>query len=234
MKQFVPFVFVLLFLSTPHIVYGQEEEFVPAVIDSLYREDQFYIAATYNLILNRPSGMQIQGLSGGIQFGYLRDMPINKRRNLAVAIGAGLSFDRYGQNLFIGETPENETIFTVLDGTTFDANRFVTATAEVPIEFRWRSSTTTNYRFWRVYAGMRIGYVYYHRARFKQVNNEVNQTDIPELERLRLGATLSFGHSTFNLHSYLGLNPFFKNATTTQGESVDLLTLKLGIIFYIL
>ena len=56
------------------------------------------------------SGVKSRGLSGGIQFGYLRDMPINERRNVAIAIGLGLSFDQFGQNLFIGEAA-NENLY---------------------------------------------------------------------------------------------------------------------------
>jgi hypothetical protein len=39
-------------------------------IDTKYREDQFYIGATYNLLSDVPSGVKIRGLSGGIQFGF--------------------------------------------------------------------------------------------------------------------------------------------------------------------
>lgn len=214
----------------------EEEETAPTVIDSTYREDQFYLGVTYNLLYDRPSGVQLQGLSGGIQFGYMRDMPLNEQRNLAVAIGAGIAFDQYGSNLFVGERPDNTSIFRVLDDNdvTFNTNRLSTATVEAPLEFRWRSSTATEYKFWRVYAGVRVGYVYWYKATFKQPGNTVNQTDISEFDRLRLGATLSFGYSTFNFHAYYGINPFFENATTESGQPVDMKTLKLGIMFYIL
>jgi hypothetical protein len=207
-----------------------------SVVDSLYREDQFYIGATYNLPLNVPNDVKVRGLSGGIHFGYLRDMPINKKRTLAIAIGAGFSFNEYGQNLFIGETENEETIFTVLDeeDVTYDRNRFSTSTIEAPIEFRWRSSTPETYRFWRVYAGFRVGYTYWYKSTFKQTDNNVNQTDIPEYERVRLGASLSFGYNTVNFYAYYSINPFFKDAVTTDAQTVEFRTLRLGLIFYIL
>ena len=85
-----------------------------------------------------PTGVKIRGLSGGIQFGFLRDMPLNKRRNVAIAIGAGLSFNVYGQLLFIGEEADGKTIFTVLDDqdVDFTRNSFSTSTVEVPVELR--------------------------------------------------------------------------------------------------
>ncbi len=204
--------------------------------DLRYREDQFYVGLTYNLLLNTPSGMKLRGLSGGIQAGFMRDMPINKRRSIAVAVGAGLAFDQFGQNLFIGETPNEESIFKVLNESNveFSRNRLSMAIIEAPIEFRWRSSTPTSYRFWRVYAGFRVGYAYWYQSTFKQPGNNVYQTKIPEFDPVRLSATLSFGYNTFNFFASYSINPFFKNAYTENGESIDFRTLKVGLMFYIL
>lgn len=204
-------------------------------VDSLYREDQFFVGVTYNLLTDVPTGVGIRGLSGGIQMGYLRDMPINRRRNVAVAIGAGLSFDRYGQNLFIGEDSNRETIFTVLDGSIdYDTNRFSTAMIEAPFELRWRTSTPEIYKFWRVHAGFRVGYIYWYQSILKQAGQTISQTKIPEFDRVRLGATLSFGYNTFNFYVYYSLNPFFSNSVTTDGQDVDVKIIKIGLLFYIL
>lgn len=213
-----------------------QEALLSSPEDSLYREDQFYAGLTYNLLTSVPSGVNIRGLSGGIQFGFLRDMPINKRRNVAVAIGAGLAFDQFGQTLFIGEDSNETTVFTVLRDSdiTYDRNSFATAVAEVPVEFRWRSSTASSYRFWRVYTGVRVGYAYWFRSTFKQTGNEGGQTDVPEFDRLRLAATFSFGYGGINFYANYSINPFFKNAVTTEGEPVDFKTIKIGLMFYIL
>ena len=229
------FTWSLVFLTTTAI--AQETLSVDAG-DTKYREDQFYVGITYNLINSAPSDVKLRGFSGGIQFGYLRDMPINKARTLAIALGAGVSFDQYGSTLFIGETANEETIFTGLSNdnlnVVFDANRFNTAVIEVPIEFRWRSSTTKDYSFWRVYAGFRVGYTYWYKSTFVQTNNTVNQTDIPEYDPVRLNTTLSFGYSKINFYANYSINPFFKDAVTTNGSIVDFRSLKLGLIFYIL
>ncbi|GAB5401127.1 MAG: porin family protein [Aureisphaera sp.] len=230
------FFLLLLFINTPFCWAQEEEEGASVFIDDTYREDQLYIGVTYNLLTSVPSGVNLQGVSGGIEFGYLRDMPINERRNMAVALGLGLNFDQMGQTLFIGEEPDESTIFRVLDNTIdYDSNRFSTATIEVPFEFRWRTSTAEEFRFWRIYTGLRVGYTYWYRARFKQAGNQVSQTDIPEFDRMRLSAHLSFGYGTFNFYTSYSINPYFKDAKTVDtGESIDFRTLKLGIIFYIL
>ena len=227
-------IFFLIGLLYSFISFSQEKE-NDTILDSKYREDQFYIGLNYNIISSVPSGVDSRGLSGGIQLGYFRDMPINKRRNIAIAIGAGLAFDQFGQNLFIGEKANENTIFSVLDDEVdFDQNRFTMAAVEVPVQFRWRTSTAENYKFWRIYAGMKLGYVYWYKATFKQPNNKVIQTDIPEFDNVRLSANLSFGYNTFNFYASYSINPFFKDATTSDNQTVDFKAIKLGLIFYIL
>lgn len=204
-------------------------------LDSLYREDQFYITGTYNLIGSVPSGVKIRGFSGGLQFGYLRDMPVNEKRNLAIAVGGGLAFDRYGQTLFIGETMDEVTVFTVLDDDIdYDTNRFTTGIIEAPIEFRWRTSSAEQYRFWRIYAGFKVGYAFWYKSTFKQSGTDIYQTNIPEFDRLRLAATLSMGYNTFNFFAQYNINPFFNNAYTSDGQAVEFRTFKIGLMFYIL
>jgi len=234
--MFVPNRLLFLFLFMPlAFCFSQEENNITAPVDSLYREDQFYIGVNYDIV-NNSEGVKVRGFSGGLHFGYFRDMPFNKRRSLAIAVGAGFAFDQYGENLFIGETPSEETVFTVLDDATYtyDRNRFSTAVIEIPFEFRWRSSTPETYKFWRVYAGFRLGYAYYYQATFKQPGNNITQTDIPEFDPVRLSATLSFGWNTFNFFGSYAINPFFKDAFTTNGDKVDFRAIKIGLIFYIL
>jgi len=224
----------LLFVFLSYICVAQDS--IPSIEeDHRYREDQFYMGVSYNLISSAPSGVKLKGVSGGIQLGYLRDMPINEKRNIALAVGLGLTLDQFGQNLFIDENSLGETTFTVLDSDVeYTSNRFSFATVEIPFEFRWRSSTPSTFKFWRVYTGVRIGYSFWNNASLKQSGVKISTSSINEFDPLRLGATLSFGYSTFNFFAYYSLNPFFNDAVTTDGQKVDMKALKVGIIFYIL
>ncbi len=227
------FIFIVTIASSSLVIAQDDVPFMSN--DSIYREDQFYIGFTYNLLSAVPEGVSIRGLSGGVQLGYIRDMPINESRTLAVGVGLGLAYDQFGQTLFIGQSPNNLSIFTVLtDDVEFDRNRFSFAAIEAPIEFRWRSSSPDTYKFWRVYGGVRVGYAYFYKSTFKNADNLVNQTKISEFDPLRLAATLSFGYNTFNFYANYSINPFFKDAVTTSGEKVDFKTIKVGLIFYLL
>jgi len=224
----------LLFLFFYSLTLAQE--LIPQSEDDLcYREDQFYIGVSYNVFAFTPSGMNPEGISAGFQFGFLRDFPINKRRNLAIAIGAGFSYDQFGQNLFINENEQGTTSFEILaSNQDFLRNRLSLSVVEAPIEFRWRSSTPSNYKFWRVYAGFRLGYTVWNQSSLKRFDETVKIQNITELEKLRMGASLSLGYNKFNLFAYYSINPFFnEDAVTNDGQKVNFHGIKMGLIFYI-
>jgi hypothetical protein len=226
---FFPFLF-------PLVMQAQEEEGIPLVVDSLYREDQIYFGITYNILSGKPDGIGSSQFSGGFHTGFIRDFPINDRRNIALGVGLGWSIDTYGHNLFIGNSESGSaTRFAILDRqrVDFNTNRFSTQAIDLPLQFRWRSSTPASYKFWRVYAGLRPSYLYYFQSKFVQDGERFRKADVPELERLRLGATLNFGYNTFNFHFYYSLNSFFKDAQV-EGEDLDLRTFQVGLMFYLL
>lgn len=233
MKQ-VFLIIIGLIMSLPSLAQDRNSS-VTKVIDSLYREDQFYIGLTFHLLRDLPESVSQSGFSGGLHLGFIRDFPLNKRRNIGLGAGLGWSVNSFGQELFIGEDSNNNTVFRNLnsEGIDYNSNRFTTQLIEVPIEFRWRTSTPDSHKFWRVYTGFRLGYVYYFQSTFKQGGNQVIQTDVPELDRLRIGTTLSFGYNTFNLHLYYSLNPFFKDAKLGNSD-IGITTFKVGLMFYIL
>jgi len=183
-----------------------------------------------------PKGITPEGITGGLNFGFLRDMPFNKNRNMAVAVGLGLAFDSYGQNLLIDKDLNGNTTFTILnDDVSFKSNNLKTGIIELPIEFRWRSSTPSSYKFWRVYAGFRLGYTFWNESSFKSSPINISHSDIKEFEKLRLATTLSLGFNKFNFFVYYTINPFFnEDAITTDGQQVNFQTLKLGLMFYLL
>ena len=217
-------------------LHAQERNEIPGVVDSLYREDQVYFSFTYNIVNGTPPEIRSSQFSGGFHTGFIRDFPINARRNLAFGIGLGWSIDTYGHNLYIGETAEGqETYFAVLDRNRvdFETNRFTTQSVDVPIQFRWRTSTPVSYKFWRIYAGLRPAYVYYFQSKFVQEGNTFRESHVPEFEKLRLGATFTFGYNTFNFTFYYSLNSFFKDAMVNDVD-LELRTFKVGLTFYLL
>ena len=202
-------------------------------VDSLYREDQIYFSVTYNILGNRPEKMSQNGFSGGFHFGFIRDVPINDKRNISLGIGLGLSSNSFNHNLQITKTDE-EFAFNVLEASgEFNNNRFNLHQIELPIEFRWRTSTAETYNFWRIYTGFKFGYVLSSKTKFESssLSNSVNLSDA--INKLQYGLTLSVGYDSWNIHLYYALNDIFNNQIVGN-ESLSINVVKAGLIFYML
>jgi len=201
-------------------------------IDSLYREDQFYFGLTYNQLMNAPKGFSQDGISTGISLGFLRDMPINKKRTMAVALGLGLSYNKYHTDLVVSEVPEGR-VYGIVDATTFSRNKMEQVFVDLPIEFRWRNSTPESHKFWRVYTGFKVRYLALSKTKYVASDDTQTIINNPDFNKFQYGPFLSFGYNTWNFHAYYGLNPLYKSARTVE-EKIDFTTLNIGLMFYIL
>ena len=202
-------------------------------VDSLYREDQIYIGITYNLLTNAPTSFRQNGFSAGISAGFLRDMPINKKRTFAVALGAGFSYANYRQNLVISD--ENQiTAYQIVKNSDLSKGKIDQLFIDVPIEFRWRNSTPTSYKFWRIYTGFKFQYLVYDKSIYEGEGFNSNVKSNSDFNKLQYGPYIAVGFNTWNFQAYYGVNSLLKNVSTTDGERVNMKTLNIGLMFYIL
>ncbi|MGJ8548870.1 porin family protein [Winogradskyella wichelsiae] len=229
--------YVLVLISLIGLIgYAQRDDTNNSELYKDYREDQFYASITYNLLNNKPSGVSQNGFSSGFQVGFIRDMPINEKRNVSLGLGLGISTNAYHlKNLLIEET-DNDLSFTIIDESDYDVskNKIATYLVEVPFEIRWRTSTANNYNFWRIYTGFKLGYLLHSTAKFRSSLGNVNVSNNDSFNKLQYGLTMSAGYSTWNFHVYYGLNTMFDDNSELSGESIDMKSLKIGLIFYIL
>lgn len=204
--------------------------------DSLYREDQFYIGLGVNFLLDRPQGMRQSGFSGGLHAGFIRDMPINKRRNVSIGLGLGISINTFSQNLLITENQNQQTFFDVLDNNiNYSENRFSTHLVEIPLHFRWRTTDIgDNNSFWRIYSGLNIGYMYYFKSVFRQDDNSIEITTLDEINRIRYAFYFAFGKSKINFFFKYTINPLFDAKLQDSDEVLNVKEIKAGLVFYIL
>jgi len=214
----------------------ESEEVETKVLDSLYKEDQFYIGVTYNLLAYKPKGVSQNGFSSGFHFGFTKDMPINKRRNMAIGLGLGLSFNSFNHNLLIEKKEDNTIEFNVLNDaeTAFTKNKFSMHLVEVPLEFRWRTSTAEDYMFWRIYTGFKFGYVFSNGSKFRGDPRNIKLNNIDAFNKFQYGINLSVGYNTWNFYAYYALNPIFKSDSKINATTIDAKALKIGLMFYIL
>lgn len=235
MKNFVFFILFLFSIkgfSQDSLAVQVEKDF--DAIDSLYREDQFYFSVSYCLMQNKPDGFRQNKFSPGISLGFLRDMPINKNRTLAFAVGVGYTFSSYNQNIAITPNVENFDYQIIPSNITYSKDKFLFHTVDLPIEFRWRNSTPESTKFWRVYTGFKLSYLFYDQYKLETSAGNSKITDNKDLNSLLYGIYLSAGWNTVNIYAYYGLNSFFKSGTQIDGKPLEVNGLKFGLMFYIL
>lgn len=198
--------------------------------DLYYREDQFYFGITYNLLQNRTEGISQNAFSAGIHLGFLRDIPINKNRNVALAIGAGYAFSNYRTNLHISKV-DNDIVYQIAED--FDRSKLSLHFLEVPLEFRWRTSTPKNTKFWRIYSGYKMSYLTFSRSKITGDFPSETVKNNPDFTKFRHNVYLSIGHGNITFHANYSLNPIFEEAYI-NGTSIELTSFNLGLMFYIL
>ncbi|WP_275315823.1 porin family protein [Tenacibaculum bernardetii] len=217
-------IFVLVFLSIN--IYAQKDSL--QVGDS-YWEDQLYINVSYNILDNQPEEVSKSGFSFGFSGGYIKDIPFVKSGKIAFGIGLGYGFDSYNHRLKVVEgEPAN---FQIDNGIT--NNKLVLHNIEMPVQFRWRSSTVNTYSFWRFYTGIKLSYNISNNFTYDEAGIKIDISNFTEYNKFQTGLILSAGYGTFNFHMYYGLTPIFKNASL-NGNKIDTNIIRFGLSFYLL
>jgi len=220
--------FAILFLLV--VLQSNAQVASDSISNTRYFEDQFYVGLSYNFILNHPEGSNQRNLSYGLQAGVIKDIPLNKAGTKAIGIGAGLALNSYYSNL-VADISGDDISYSINDDIT--RSKLETHLVEFPLEFRWRNSNAEDYKFWRVYGGIKAAYVLGARSKYDldDISEGFKNTD---LTKFQYGLTLSFGYNTFNVHAYYALTELFDGNASVNGEVLQYRPLRIGLIFYIL
>ncbi|WP_298365718.1 porin family protein [uncultured Lutibacter sp.] len=217
----------IVFLFSFVIVTAQEEK---DSLKSPYLEDQLYLSLTYNILTNKPSELSENGFSGGLSFGFIKDVPFNIEGKFGLGLGLGYGYNVFIQNLKISKNNFDTTFELASD---YKSNSLRLHSIDIPFELRWRNSTLEKYKFFRVYAGIKASYLFISESVYKDDLESIKVKKISEINKFQYGLTLSAGYSTWNLFIYYGLNPIFKEGNVSD-EPLDLKDFKIGVIFYIM
>lgn len=213
----------LFFLHFISFVYSQNE--TVTVADSLFREDQFYVSISYNILQKTPDNFNQYSFSTGLSAGFLRDFPISDNRHWAIAPGIGYSFNDLKQNIDFSSI-SNSTDTEIVK------SRIILHYVDFPLELRWRNATPDSHKFWRIYGGFMASYLINGKFKYEGSFGSGTENINDLLNKFQYATYLTFGFNTWNAYIHYGLNPFFdKNKTTTEN---NVTTLKIGLIFYIL
>jgi hypothetical protein len=215
---------ILLFFLLTGILRAQSDS---TFVDTKYLEDQLYANVTYIKMLSMPGPISQTGFSYGFGLGLIKDLPVNKSRNIGFGLGLGYALNSFYFSVkeIAPKSLENESIV-------YRSNKVTTHNVEVPVEFRFRTSTPKKYKFWRVYPGFKFSYIFAVNTKLGQ-REGFDVKDIIEVNKFQYGPTLSIGYNKWNFYVYYGLSEMFSN-TENNSYKIGIHDLRLGLIFYIL
>lgn len=226
MLRLVNLIYFLLFSI---LSYSQINE-----VDDKYREDQIYFGVFYNSLINSPTDFNQNKFSSSINLGFIRDIPLNKSRNFGIGLGLGYSNSSFHNNLKFSNINNQLDAKIVSDLDSFTKNKWVLNELELPFEIRWRTSTPENYKFWRIYFGLKTSYIISSKVKYESSSNNQTIRNLP-FNNFQSGFTLNAGNNTWNLGVYLGLQPLFDKEFTKNHINIkNIKQFKVGLIFYIL
>ena len=222
------FLVSLLLLISFFISFSQKND-----VDNKYLEDQFYLGLYYSTLTSSPEDFNQNKFSSTLNFGFIRDFPFNEQRNFGVGVGVGLSLSSSNSNLKLSDL-NSSVSGEIVNSEDFTKNKWNTTKIEFPFEVRWRTSTPTNYKFWRVYFGVKTSYLLKSKYKYESLNSNYTLENLP-FRKTQSGITVNAGNNTWNLGLYMGLNPIFNKEFGQNNPNLkDLKEFKLGLVFYIL
>jgi len=218
----------ILFCVFPLFLMSQDKKDIYAK----YYEDQFYVGLQYNTLIFKSDATKNNGVPFSFQFGFIKDVPFNKQRNLALGIGVGYGYETLRPSVSI---TDNNGFFEFKANKNLSNYKYTSHNLEVPLEFRWRTSTSTNSSFWRIYTGTSLVYSFSNKAELDSNTTPISFRNIDELQKVNYSLYTSLGYGSLNFHIKYYLKPIFKDSVRTlDAQKLGFHQLKIGVMFYIL
>lgn len=200
------------------------------LIGKSYFEDQIYISITNNTLVNKPATIKSKGISISLATGFIKDISLNKKGNIALGIGIGYAYQKFNQNIMFG----NNDTYAIID-VSYLRNKFEKHSIEIPFEIRIRpKSSPITYRFWRLYFGAKVGYSFYNRSLYLNDSGKIINKNIQKINNWYYGPQISIGYNVINLYAFYNLNNLFDNLVLEDQTTLEGTTfLNIGFQLYI-
>ncbi|MCK5908144.1 MAG: PorT family protein [Flavobacteriales bacterium] len=214
---------------------------VQAQKSNYYLEDQIFITATYNVIVNTHDSISQGGFSNGLVVGYVRDIPLNEQRNFGLGVGINYSIAHIYQNISIKSLDDGTTDIRRMESNEYIRNKFSLSFIEMPFEIRYRTSTIDKHKFFRSYLGFKVGYRLRAYTKLKTKVNEISYYNQPEFNWWKYAIYLNIGYGSWNFHVDYTLSKVFKDDTFAKPNDpsqslipMDMNMLNFGLTFYLI
>ncbi|RUA12519.1 MAG: PorT family protein, partial [Flavobacteriia bacterium] len=210
------------------ILFAQDEVKKDSIIDYKYLEDQIYINASYQKLMKLPDNFSKTGFSYNLSFGFIKDLPVNKARNIGFGVGLGYSINAHYFNIKEStDLPEDDPGAKELK-----SNKIALYMVELPIQLRFRNSTPIKYKFFRFYPGLMFSYAFAQNHNLRQ-NEDFDVNDVININKFQYGVNLAVGYNNWNFYLYYGLTDLF-NETQKNPYQIEARELKMGIALFFL
>ena len=187
-------------------------------ISTRYFEDQIYVGLGYDFVLSENEAFFQRNLSFALQLGVIKDIPVNKARNLGFGVGLGYGLDNFYSNVSVDESTG---VFFFDDDPSYRRGKIGLHEIQVPLEFRLRTSNEEKYNFLRLYTGVRFNYVFSARSKYVYDDRPNVVFNNEYVNNFGYGLTLNMGYNTFNLHFYYALTPLFSDLPQGSDPGMD-------------
>ena len=219
-----------LFFLTSLISFSLFSQSNQELLDQTYREDQLYFGSSYFIQSESIPDFKQNGFSGNFQFGFIRDIPLNKSSTRAIGVGLGYERNFFTSNIQPIQDNSKIDYRIVVSKFLESKNKISFNSISIPIEYRWRTSNINEFKFWRIYSGFKL------KKNFPLYSNPSygSELTIDKIEDWTSSIYLNAGYNTWNISLEYDLNPLIKNKKTLDGNNLNLSFFRLGLIFYIL
>ncbi len=202
-------------------------------------KDWFTYDLTSDILIETPAGYETDWRSNGHHFSFMFEKMWSKGR-IGISGGLGFSSNNFYNNLRI-TTQENtgdQQYALLTDTASYRYNKVTSQYIDIPIEIRYRTTPNTKGRFFRLYAGVRVGVRVHSYSQYVTEEVDIRYGNLDDLNRFRYGLYARIGYSFISLYGYYGLTGLFQNGefTLPDGSTAELkraIPVSFGISFTI-
>lgn len=214
----------LLFSLSALLSFSQDKSSPRTLIDAPATQDRFIIELHNDMFLETPPGMDVRPWSPGINAYVMYDYAFTEESVLSFAWGYGFSsFNIHCNGQFQRDnTPEEYVRFIPFpENYSWDKNKFSANYLEIPVEFRLRTKHQSPFK---ISLGGKVGYLVNIHTKTIDEDGKRKFYQLPEINKLRYGATAKIGVGRWSLFGFYSVSPFLN-----EGEGVPLNAFTAGI-----
>ncbi len=208
----------------------------PFLQERMHPNDRFMVTLFTDLWQDLPGDMDLKSIQRGINISAFQDMPLG-RTNFSLAAGLGFSsHNLYSDHRYLYHPGDDKFDFVPIgDASEYDKNKLSLNYLEIPVQFRYRTRKLP--RTFRVYAGMKAGWLINAHTKFVGNDSEspvtsrkvkIKEHRLDNISRYRIGLSGTIGYGSVNLHVYYPLTDIFSENSAESARPVSL-----GISFII-